>query len=236
MQNEDTFLIATIAFVAGHFILSSLPARETLLNLIGKKGFLICYSLLSIITFAWMVKSYGNAFYQPIWEPPVIFRFITLFLMLFACFFLVCALTSPNPTLVGGEKLLNDENPNAGQAKGITTISRHPMLVATSLWSVGHLFSNGDLATITLSLGILFLSIGGMFHIDYRRSKLRGSSWGTIALTTSPIPFLASIQGRSSVDWKGIGLWRVLASVILFAALLYGHSFIAGVAIMPGAG
>ncbi|WP_420548296.1 NnrU family protein [Curvivirga sp.] len=231
MDVSDNLAFATALFVLSHFLLSSTAIRTPVISKIGDKGFRITYSIISFLTFAWMLVSYGNAFYQPIWEPPMFMRFGTLILMLPACILLFCSLTTKSPTMVGGEESLNDSNPNGNVPKGIITITRHPMLMATSLWAIGHLLSNGDRSTMIIAIGILILSIGGMLHIDQRRSD--HPAWGVIALTTSIFPFHAAIQKRVKIDWKGIGLWRLLGGLILFAGLIYGHETIAGIALMP---
>ena len=81
--------------------------------------------------------------------------------------------------------------------------------------------------------GFVVLAIVGMFHIDYRRRETMGSDWGPIALTTSAIPFRAYIQGRTEIDWKGIGIARLVMGIALYTLLLMGHEWAFGVSAMP---
>ncbi|HAE04070.1 MAG TPA: hypothetical protein DCG04_22020, partial [Rhodospirillaceae bacterium] len=157
-----------------------------------------------------------------------ILSMVPLLVMPLVTILLVCSLTTRNPTAVGGEKVATDPKP----LSGIMTVTRHPMMVGFALWAVSHLVANGDLASVILFGGLLILSVGGMFHIDYRRSVTLGSDWGPIALTTSITPFLAVIQGRTKLDWAGIGLLRVVAGLALYAGLIFGHPWIAGVPVM----
>src|SRR3546814_13569424 len=78
------------------------------------------------------------------------------------------------------------------------------------------------------------LAIGGMLHIDHRRREILGSSWGPVALTTSAVPFLAATQGRSRIDWAGIGLWRVAGGLALYLVLLLAHEPTVGVGGLAG--
>ena len=152
-----------------------------------------------------------------------------LFLMVFACILAVAGVTTRSPTMVGGEAMAGD--PDA--VTGIVTITRHPFLWAVTLWSAGHIAANGDLASIVFFGGFALLALGGMAHIDHRRSIAVGTDWGPIAMTTSAVPFLAAIQGRRAIDWRGIGWSRLAGGIGLYLALAAVHPWIAGVAILP---
>lgn len=226
-----SLLAAVLSFVLGHFLLSSIPVRQVLIARIGESGFRGLYSVAVVAALVWIVFAYGAARYdaQMIWFPPPVFAMIPVLVMPLSCILLVCSVTTKTVTAVGGEALISD----SPTPRGITTVTRHPMLVGTTLWGLAHLCANGDSASVILFLGMIILSIGGMMHIDHRRQKTLGSDWGPIALTTSLTPFLAALQGRAKVDWAGIGLWRIAAGLGLYAALLYGHPWFAGVPILP---
>lgn len=225
-----TLLIATWTFVLGHFLLSSLPVRGALIPKIGVGGHRALYSAAALGTLAWVVVAYGDARMANayLWDAPGWAAMIPVAVMPFTGILFVCSVTSRNPTAVGGERLLSDPSP----VGGIMTITRHPMMVGFALWAAAHIPANGDGASLILFGGMLVLSVGGMLHIDHRRARL-GGDWGPIALTTSIIPFAAALQGRTKVDWAGIGLWRPAAGLILYVALIYGHPWFAGVAIIP---
>lgn len=236
MEAGETLFLSTLTFVGGHFILSSIPVRRAIINSLGNNGFRILYSVFGLATFILMLMSYGDALYEPIWEPPMILRPVSALLMLIACIFMLSGWTTKSVTNMGGEKILEDEDPNAAIPKGILTVTRHPLLNGFAFWAIAHLLSNGDLATMILIGGLLILSVGGMYHIDHRRSITNRGSWGSFVLTTSILPFLAAVQGRIKVDWKGIGYWRPLGGIILFIMLLFAHPYIAGVDLIPHSG
>lgn len=223
-------LIAVATFVGGHFLLSSLPVRTQLAGKLGENGYRILYSVVAGASLYWAIRGYGAAPYREVWPPIPALVHLQMLLMLPAALLLVASVTTRSPTAVGGEKVLREPKPPAG----ILTVTRHPMLWAFLLWAVGHIAVNGDAASLILFGGIGVLAAGGMAHIDYRRQMTTGSDWGPVALSTSAIPFLAAIQGRCRIDWAGIGLGRLALGLAVYAAMLLGHEWIAGVALVSG--
>jgi uncharacterized membrane protein len=227
----NALIAATLFFVGGHFLLSSLFLRQPLVRRLGERNFRIFYSVLMLVAFAWMVKAYGQAPYLVIWHPPEVLRWVPVAILPFACLFLVAGLSTPGVTAVGGEKLL-EEDPRAA-ARGIYSITRHPTLWAFGLWALSHLAVRGDFSSICMMGGIAFLSFFGMVHIDLRREVDLGAAWGPVRLTTSKLPFAAILTKRCRFDLKGIGAWRIVGGVILYVALLYGHAMVIGVDALP---
>lgn len=229
-QSLITLAIAAATFVGAHFILSSLSARGALSARIGEGGHRIVYSLVALGSFIWMLMSYGNA--QPeapiLWLGPAGLAMLPVLVMPIVCVLFVGAVTTRNPTAIGGERMAQDPKPLGG----IMTVTRHPMMVAFALFAAAHLAVNGDAASVILFGSILVLTIGGMLHIDHRRRVTMRSDWGPIALTTGIVPFAAALQGRTKIDWSGIGLGRLAGGLALYAALVFGHPWIAGVAIV----
>ena len=68
-----------------------------------------------------------------------------------------------------------------------------------------------------------------MWHIDKRREQSMGPAWGPIQMTTSAIPFVALLSGRTTMDWAGIGWWRPLLALAVFIVLLVSHYKVIGV-------
>lgn len=227
----NALFAATLLFVGGHFLLSGEPLRPRLVDALGDTLFRGFYSLVMLAAFAAMLITYGDAPRTPLWSPPPVLRWLPLVVMPAATILLVAALTTPNPTMVGGEKLLDGRPESA--AVGILTVTRHPFLWATALWSASHLLVRGDAASIILFVGILVLSLGGMAHIDKRREAALGGDWGPVAMTTSRLPFQAILQGRCTLDLAGIGWTRTLGGLALYAALLPAHGWLFGVQLLP---
>jgi uncharacterized membrane protein len=231
LGSANALIAATLAFVGGHFLLSSRPLRPALNERLGERGFRIAYSAAMTLALIWMVAAYRAAPFVPVWEPAPVLAWVPLLVMPLASILLVAGLTSPNPTLVGGERFL-DGTPGS-PAVGMLSVTRHPFLWGTGLWALSHLLANGDLASIVMMGGIAVLSFGGMHHIDLRRESNLGATWGPMKLTTSVIPFAAALAGRTKVDWRGIGWWRPLLGLVVYAALLHLHGGLIGVSPLP---
>ncbi len=225
----EALLLAVAVFVGGHFFLSSVTVRGPLIKALGEAGFRVSYSVLSLAAIAWAIAAYNAAPRVELWEPTPGLLAIPLLLMPFACILLVASLSTPNITMVAGERHADQPHP----APGIMTITRHPGLWGIGIWSVAHLLANGDDASLALFGGIAVLCFGGMWHIDQRRRASLGSAWGPVALTTSVVPFVAAIQGRTKVDWPGIGLARIATGLALYVALLLTHDWAIGVSVLP---
>lgn len=225
----DTLALATAFFIGAHFILSSIPVRTGLVLRIGEGSFKGVYSLIVLIAFGWMLLAYRDAPYIEIWAQSAAMRHVPLAVMPFACLFVVIGLLTRNVTAIGGEKLLDDPHP----VRGIATITRHPFLWGVALWGTAHITANGDLASIILFGGLTVLALGGMAHIDHRRREMTGAAWGPVAMTSSAIPFLAVLQGRTKIDWAGIGLTRALAGLALYVIILLTHGSAFGVPALP---
>lgn len=227
----NSMVAATLAFAGGHFLLSAKPLRPLLVQRFGAQGFRLLYSAAMVGAFIWMLQSYRAAPFLAVWTPAPVFAWVPLLVMPVAAILLVAGLTTPNPTLVGGERFL-DGTPGS-PAVGILSITRHPFLWGTGLWALSHLLANGDFASMVLMGGVAVLSFGGMRHIDQRREASLGATWGPMKLTTSVLPFGAALAGRTAIDWRGIGWWRPLLGLAVYAALLHLHSGLIGVSPLP---
>lgn len=228
----NALLAATVAFVAGHFLLSTRSLRRPILAQAGEQGFRAVYSILVFAAFVWMIAAYRAAPTVMLWSPPQGFAWIPVLVMPIALFAAVCGLTTPSATMVGGEARLNDPGVH-DPAPGLLRITRHPFLWGTALWAASHLLANGEAANLILMGGILVLSLGGMAHIDLRRETAMGAAWGPVKLTTSAVPFVAIASGRTTMDWTGVGWWRPVLALMLYVALVYLHPVVIGVSARP---
>lgn len=228
----NALFAAVLCFVGGHFLLSSRPLRKSLVRTLGANGFLTAYSAVMAAAFMWMIAAYQAAPDVPVWTPPAALTWIPVLVMPLAIFLTLAGITTQNPTLVGAER--NIAESIGPPAPGIISVTRYPFLWGMALWALAHLAVNGDLASMTLMGGILVLSLGGMAHIDERREDALGAAWGPVKLTTSILPFAAIANGRTTLDWKGIGWWRPLAALVLYAVLLHGHEWLIGVPVPMG--
>lgn len=227
----DALIAAAALFVCGHFLLSSLSIRRFLTDKLGEQVFRGLYALVAGGSFIWMLFAYGAAPYVELWPTIPALAWVPVIVMPVSLLLVVCGLTTPNPTSVGGEKILTQDVRD--QSPGMLRVTRHPFLWGVALWAVAHVVVNGDAASLILMAGILILSLGGMWHIDQRREEALGGAWGPIAMTTSRLPFQALLQGRTTMDWKGIGWSRLVAALALYVIFLHLHDWIIGVSALP---
>ena len=63
-------VMATIAFVGAHIVLSSRPIRDSIVAQIGARPFLAFYSAAVALPFVWMIAAYIHAPYVELWIAP----------------------------------------------------------------------------------------------------------------------------------------------------------------------
>lgn len=220
------YLAALIVFVASHVLAAYPPFRRALRARMGEAGFLIAYSLLSAALLGWLFSAFAEAPTLEVWPFAPWTRAVPLAVMPIACIFAVAGLTSPNPLSIGaGAKHYDPARP------GIVSATRHPVIWALILWSGSHVAPNGDLKSVLLFALLTGLGLYGPGSLDRkRRASLGEAEWQRLARPTANLPF----AGPGPVDWVGIGPWRVLGGLALYAALLAAHPHLFGVDPLAG--
>jgi len=225
----DALFAAVVAFVGGHFLLGWPSVRAALIEQLGLNRFRAIFSLAAIVALVWAVIAYGAAPHVPVWEPPLWTRWIPNIVMPFACILLVCGYSPFSPTAMMAEEDFEDPR----LVRGILTVTRHPVMWGVGLWALAHLTVRGDAASILLFGGLAVLAFAGMAKIDAKKRAEFGAKWAPFELSTSVIPFRANLDGRTPIDWKGIGWLRLGGGLVLWAVLHGTHSWIAGVSAVP---
>lgn len=167
------FALAFGVFLASHRVPVLPSVRGKLTSVLGKTGFTIAYSALSLVLLAWVIEAAADAPYVSLWEPSVPLVHTTFLLMGFAFLLFGLAFARPNPFSFGG--LRNDAFDPA--RPGVIRWLRHPMLGALALWAIGHLISNGDLAHVILFGSLGLFALMGMKLIDRRKKRVMGAEW-----------------------------------------------------------
>lgn len=109
------------------------------------------YSLISIFGFILIIWGYGICRYDAalVYSPPIWLKHFSLLLLL-PVFILIVAAYFP------------------GRIKAVT---KHPMLIATKLWAVAHLLSNGSLVNVILFGSFLTWAIWDRISLEHRLSR-----------------------------------------------------------------
>jgi uncharacterized membrane protein len=221
--------LASAFFVAIHLLISGTRLRVLLVGRIGLQPYLGLFSLLSLVGIVWMSMSYARAPYTELWSPPGWLAHSALYLVLVAYFFVVVGLTTPTPTSVGTESLLDKEEP----AVGILRITRHPFLMGVALWAAIHLAVNGDVASFSFFGTLLVVAALGPLAIDHKRARDYPESWPRFREATSILPFVAIVRGRNRFVADELGWWRLLLAAATYMLGLGLHERIFGVSPFP---
>jgi uncharacterized membrane protein len=169
--------IAAIAFCGSHIVLSSTWLRGALRDQLGERGFLAVYSLVALVTLAWLLVAYAHAPTVPLWPRERWMALIPVVVMPLATILLIAGYTTPNPTTVGMERFARADDP----APGVLRVTRHPVMWAIGLWAMGHVIANGDLRSLLFFGAFAFLSLGGTVLIDRKKQLALGSNWARLA-------------------------------------------------------
>lgn len=200
------------AFLLTHALPVRPPLRPWLVARLGRAGFGIAYSVLSLAVLAWIFGAAGRAPFVQLWPMPAWGPWAVLAAMAVACVLLATELGRPNPLSIGGgDGALDPARP------GMLRLTRHPVLAALAIWAGAHLVVNGDLAHALMFGGFLSFAWAGMAMIDRRRRRdLGGDQWAVLAAAAARSPLGGPSMGRLMV---GLG---VLAGLVAL------HPWIAG--------
>ena len=200
------------AFLLTHALPVRPPLRPWLVGRLGRAGFGIAYSALSLAVLVWLFGAAARAPFIPLWHMPAWGPWIVLAAMALAAVVLATELGRPNPLSIGG-----GDGPLDPARPGLLRLTRHPVLAALALWAGAHLVVNGDLAHALMFGGFLFLALAGMGMIDRRRRRSLGADqWARMTAAAARSPLGGPSPGR------------LLVGLAVLGALVALHPWIAG--------
>ena len=214
--------VAIVVFLVCH----SLPTRPELRRraeaALGRRGFTLAYSLLSLGLLAWVIAAARAAPVIVLWWQQPWMRWVPLLAMVPASVAIAAGLTTPNPFSIGpGGRRYDPARP------GMLRLTRHPVLWGMALWAGAHLLPNGQLALLMLFLPLLALALAGPRLLDSKRRRMLGEAeWRR----------LAALTGRPG-EWRRalaeMGWMRLAAGPLLYLLLLAAHPFVIGYSPLP---
>jgi uncharacterized membrane protein len=217
-------VFAALVWIALHLGLAGTRARDTVVRRIGEGSFRGLFSVLSIVVLVLMVLAWRAAPSTLVWFAPDWLRWLLVLVMLPAFMLFVASVSGRNPTMIG---------PSDGAAqpvRGITRVTRHPMLWSFAIWAAVHIAGNGDTAAIVFFGAFLVTALAGMPSIDARLARRDPISWRVLSAETSIVPFAAIARGRNRFVPSEIG-WKMPAiALVAWVALLVVHPWLFGVA------
>jgi uncharacterized membrane protein len=223
----DDLILATVAFVGGHFLLSSPAVRSRLIAQLGERRFAGVYSAVAGVGFVWLLFAFGAAPRVPLWAAPDWARVLPFLIVPLSAILFVCSLTQRNPTAVMQPLAPAGEDP----APGILKITRHPMMWAFGLWALAHIPINGHAAALILFGSLAILALGGTLAIDAKRRERDPEGFARLAAVTSNLPGAALLAGRTRMSVGDIGWRRLALGIALYVVLIFAHPLITGIAI-----
>ena len=220
-------VVGALVWIGVHLGIAGSGLRGVMAARLGDNGFRAAFSLLWIAILVALILAYRHAPEDPVWFAPIWLRWVLVFVMLPASILFVASVAGRNPTAVGGGGLLHP-------ARGMTRVTRHPMLWAFALWGGVHVLGNGDVASILFFGAFLLTALVGMPSIDAKIAARDPAGWRALAATTSILPGGAILAGRNRLVLSEIGWVVPLAGFVLWLVLLFGHRHVIGVAPVPG--
>jgi len=214
-------LIAAIAFVGTHFLLSH-PLRRPIVQRVGEGPFLGIYSLVAAVTLVWLIIAYRAApDTPPLWAVGDGLWIAASVLMLIASVLMVGSLRG-NPALPDPEGRMQAPE----EARGVFAITRHPMMWAFAIWGATHILVYPLAANIILTGAIIVLALVGAALQDRKKRAIQPDQWRQWEARTSYWPLAAIIAGRARAG--GFGLHALGGGLLLWLAATWAHIPLAG--------
>jgi len=214
--------VAVLVFLVCHSLPTLPGIRPRLEAALGRCGFTLAYSLLSLALLSWVVLAACEAPVLVLWPQEDWTRWVPVLAMAPGSLLLAAGLATPNPFSIGpGGRGFDPERP------GLLRLTRHPVLWGMALWAAAHLFPNGQAALVALFAPLLLLALAGPFLLDSKRRRTLGEAeWRR----------LAALTGRLG-DWRlalaEIGWARLAAGPLLYALLIVLHPIVIGFDPLP---
>jgi len=173
-----------IVFFATHLLPTRPAWRMLLQGRLGPNRYRGLFSMISMLGFILIIIGMGRAPHVSVWEAPD-WGYQATALMMFPALYSLSA------------SFLNSR---------LAMLTAHPMLWGMTLWSAGHLLSNGDLASMLLFGSFACYSLFDMASANRRGARPKGKR----------VP----ISDEAKV---------LLAAVVAYLILVLAHPYIAGV-------
>lgn len=214
---------AAVVWIVVHIGIAGTSLRERFVHRLGSNGFRLAFSLGSVAIIFWLGVAWSAAGpVRVLWQAPQWLVVLCMLLLIPATILLVGSVTAPNPTMVGGTRLLASDTP----AKGILRVTRHPMLWSFALWAATHMVIVGTLSGAIFTGAFLVVAVAGMSSLDAKLAKRAPEQWAGFVRVTSIMPFVAIVQRRNRFVLAEIGLWRIAGAVLLWLLLVALHPLV----------
>ena len=226
MSGLGMLALASVVFVGTHFLMSH-PLRAAMVGKLGERGFAGVYSLVSLLTFGWMIWAYPSASAEapgPLWDAGQVGWIAATVLMLLGSVLFMGSLRR-NPAFPRpGKPIQRIDDPN-----GVYAITRHPMMWGFALWAGVHAIVNPTPANLVVDVAIAFLALVGAALQDGKKEQQLGDLWrgwkaktsfvpygrgvksaDAFALTTGTVLWLAATWAHGALGYRPAGIWAFI--------------------------
>ncbi len=215
------FIAAAIVLVLSHAVPSAPSVRPGLISRLGKPGFFVLYSLVSMAALAAFLWAYARSDLGPTLYPPLAGgSWVAVALMPLAVVLVVGRLTTPYGT---------PEAPRSPH--GIYRICRFPGCTGLFIWVFLHLINLGDSRRVLFFLTMGVITLAAL--IKNQRLRHRSEKEGQLLASLPTGSAIAAARRR--FVWREFGWWRLGLSLVVYFVLLLGHPFVIGADPLAGA-
>lgn len=214
-QALTELIAANVTFVGLHFAMSH-PLRGPMVGALGDKIFAAVYSLVSLVSFAWVVIAFRAAPAGDLGGAGDAGWIVATVLMV------------PALVLFSGSFTRNPAMPRPDAAEhakaephGVFLVTRHPMMWGFALWALAHIILYWSMRTVITAGAVGFLALVGAHMQDRKKQVLMGDAWAVWEARTSYWPRFGNLF---AVGWK---LWVI--AIMLWIALSWLHLPIGGI-------
>ena len=220
-------IFAALLWIALHLGLAGTGLRGAVVARIGEAAFRGLFSLLSLAAIILLVHAWSLTDTTLLWLAPLWLRWVLVLAMLVAFVLFVASVSQPNPTMLG------PSGAAVRPPRGMTRVTRHPMLWSFAIWAAVHVAGNGDSASVVFFGAFLVTALAGMPSIDAKLARRDPATWAALSASTSAVPFVAIAQGRNRFVPREIGWWTPVIAAVAWAGVLHLHPWLFGVAPVP---
>jgi uncharacterized membrane protein len=217
-------IVAALLWIGIHLGLAGTALRDAVVRRIGDAAFRGVFSLLSIVVLVFLVRAWNGAPSTGLWIAPDWLRWVLVVAMLPAFVLFVASVSGRNPTMIGPQE------GSVQSPRGVTRVTRHPMLWSFAIWACVHIIGNGDTAAIVFFGAFLVTALAGMPSIDAKLARRDPATWQALSAATSIVPFVAIAQGRNRLVPQEIGWMTPAIGVAAWIVALVVHPWLFGVA------
>lgn len=216
-------LLAALIWIGVHVGIAGTRVRDLVVARIGDGPFRGLFSVVSIVALVFLVRAWLDSPTESLWFTPNWLDWILVVAMLPAFLLLVASVSQPNPTMIGPPGIA------ARPPRGMTRVTRHPMLWSFAIWAAVHVIGTGDSASLVFFGTFLVTVLAGMRSLDAKLARRDRLNWEVLAKTTSALPFAAIIEGRNHLVPREFGMFAPLLGVVGWVLMLLLHPLLFGV-------